>query len=189
LEDLAQHILDIASNSLEAGATFLGITIFENTRSNILDLKVVDNGPGISDADIQKVLDPFYTTKKHKRVGLGIPLLHEAVERCHGAFLIEALPKQGTMVRATFPHNHIDRAPLGDMAGTIISLLAGNSPLDLKYTHSYNGRTFSFDTRELGTPGEVVRTPRALVILERYLNENILKIRRVAKSEELGRAG
>ncbi|MFZ5648702.1 MAG: ATP-binding protein [Bacillota bacterium] len=154
MEELSQHILDLSLNSLEAGATRLEILVRENTAENYLEFKVRDNGLGIADEDIPKVLDPFYTTKKNKRVGLGIPLLRDAVERCGGSFRIRGMPTAGTTVTAVFPHRHPDRAPLGDIAGTLNVLIAGNRNLHLIYKHEYNGNHFFFNTEELvGTLG------------------------------------
>lgn len=149
MEELSQHILDLSLNSLEAGATRLEILVRENTDENIFEFKVRDNGFGIATEDIPKVLDPFYTTKNRKKVGLGIPLLRDAVERCGGSFRIRGMPSAGTTVTAVFPHRHPDRAPLGDIAGTLNVLMAANRNLHLIYRHEHNGNQFLFDTEEL----------------------------------------
>lgn len=190
MEDLAQHILDIAINSVEAGATGIEIHVREDTAQNVMEFIVRDNGRGIRENELPKVMDPFYTTKKHKRVGLGIPLLQEAVQRCDGKLEIKALSRRGTQVRAVFPHNHLDRAPLGDIAGTLITLLAGHAALHIKYSYQYNGKVFYFDTKEFITrlQGIALQTPRVLTFLEDYLNHNISDLRRET-SEEFGRTG
>lgn len=149
MEELSQHILDLSFNGLEAGATRLEILVRENTAEDFLEFKVRDNGLGIADEDIPKAMDPFYTTKKNKRVGLGIPLLRDAVDKCGGSFRIRGMPLAGTTVTAIFPHRHPDRAPLGDIAGTLYVLIAGNRDLHLVYKHEYNGNSFFFDTEEL----------------------------------------
>ncbi|SFG69730.1 Histidine kinase-, DNA gyrase B-, and HSP90-like ATPase [Desulfotomaculum arcticum] len=191
MEELSQHLLDVAVNSLEAGATELTININENIPANTLQIEVADNGPGISRADVAKVKDPFYTTKHNKRVGLGIPLFMEAVERCCGSFEIKAQPRQGTVVTATFPHNHLDRAPLGDVAGTLVTLLAANDSIDFFYNHLYNNRSFSFNTRDFRVllRDIPIKTPEIMVWLKNYLHNNILKLRRERKVEEFRRTG
>jgi len=190
VEDLSQHILDIAFNSLEAGATDLTITVREDTVANILAFGVLDNGRGITQNDIPKITDPFFTTKKHKRVGLGVPLLQEAVQRCGGNLEIKALPRKGTSVTAVFPHDHLDRAPLGDITGTLIALITGRQPVNLTYRHKYNNRNFLFNTRKLCIHlGAIpLQTPEVLVWLQNYLDENIANLRRET-NEELGRTG
>lgn len=190
MEDLAQHILDIAVNSLEAGASGIEISVREDTAQNLMEFMIQDDGRGIKDDELQKVLDPFYTTKKQKRIGLGVPLLNEAVQRCGGTLEIRALPRRGTIVRAAFPHDHLDRPPLGDIAGTLITLVAGHDALYLKYTYQYNGKAFSFNTKEFRAHlGSVsLQTPEVLVFLESYLNNNISDLRRET-GEKLGRTG
>lgn len=190
MEDLAQHILDIAINSLEAGATRLEIVLREDAAANVLSFKVMDNGSGISESDVPKMLDPFYTTKKYKSVGLGIPLLQEAVNKCGGTLEINTLPRSGTRVKAAFPRDHLDRAPLGDIAGTLVTILAGNELLELKYSHQYNNRLFTFNTSDLKplTGGTPLLTPEFLELLAGYLTGNIAEMRR-ENSEKFGRAG
>lgn len=192
MEELSQHILDVAFNSLEAGADRLEITVSENILINLLQIEVRDNGRGITPADIPRVMDPFYTTKKEKKVGLGIPLFREAVERCGGLFEIKPAPRAGTVVTATFPHDHLDRAPLGDIAGTLSVLMAGNNPLRLTYRHRYNERVFSFDTKDFESQlGEDIpmRTPEVLVWLEKHLAENIGNLKEADTLEKFGRTG
>ncbi|WP_027364043.1 ATP-binding protein [Desulfotruncus alcoholivorax] len=190
MEELSQHLLDVAVNSLEAGATEITININENMRANTLQIEVTDNGPGITKADIARVKDPFYTTKNNKRVGLGIPLFMEAVERCGGSFDIQAQSQQGTVVTATFPHNHLDRVPLGDVAGTLITLLAAND-FDFQYCHRYNDKSFYFNTRDFRVllRDIPVKTPEIMVWLKNYLHNNIMELRRGKKVEEFRRTG
>lgn len=191
MEELSQHILDLAYNSLEAGATCIEITIREDTAANVLEIIVRDNGRGMAREDVPRVLDPFFTTKDRKRVGLGIPLLQEAVDRCDGFFEIEAQPLVGVTVRALFPHNHLDRAPLGDISGTISVLLAGNRSLNLTYKHHYNGQTFCFETGEFKNMlGDIpIHRPDIMVWLEKHLAREIANLREAEKNEEHQRTG
>ncbi|MTI85770.1 MAG: ATP-binding protein [Firmicutes bacterium] len=190
MEDLSQHMLDLAFNSLEAGCTDLQICIREDLKSNILEFMVRDNGHGIDRGDMEKVLDPFFTTKEKARVGLGISLLKEAVERCDGIFKIDSLPRVGTCVYAVFTRDHVDRAPLGDMTGTIISLITAGGDMEMVYHHEFNRRQFYFSTEELklSLEGISIQTTAVLVWLEEYLSKEIKALRR-GKNEKFGRAG
>ncbi|MBE3589109.1 MAG: ATP-binding protein [Thermoanaerobacteraceae bacterium] len=173
MEELAYHILDIARNSLEAGATAINITVEEDTEQNICRFTVADNGWGMSPQMLRRLEDPFFTTKSGKKVGLGFPLLRAAVEQCGGEMLIESKPGEGTRVCAAFPYNHVDRAPLGDMAQTICTLLAGNSHVDLKYTYIFNGRQVKLETQEIRKRLKNVPLdhPTILLWLRQYLTE------------------
>lgn len=190
MEDLSQHILDISFNSLEAGATELRVNIEEDTNANLLEFEVKDNGRGIAPEEIPLLKDPFYTTKGFKPAGLGIPLLHEAAKRCGGGLEIAPRTQKGVRVRASFSRDHVDRAPLGDIAGTLVALVTGNRFLRLIYHHRFNGRAFSFDTREIKMMmrGVSLQTPEVLMWLESYLCEQIAKLRRL-EDEKFGRAG
>ncbi len=188
MEQLSQHILDLARNSLEAGAGKIEITIREDTEANLLEFNIRDNGHGIAPEDIAKVQDPFYSTKPRRRFGLGIPLLKDAVETCKGIFIIDGNPDEGTSITATFPHNHPDRAPLGDIAETLSVLITGSKPLHLIYRHHCNGKKFVFDTKEIESLlGDIpLQTPEVLLWLNEYIGQKIEEVRKI---EKLGRTG
>jgi hypothetical protein len=147
--ELAAHILDIAENSVRAGAKLIKIDIVENTEKDFLSIKITDDGHGMEQEEVKKILDPFYTTKTVRRVGLGIPLLAEAAERSGGSLQIKSETNKGTTVKATFGLSHVDRQPLGDIIGTLVVLIAGNSAVDFRYRHKHNHRQFKIDTRQI----------------------------------------
>jgi hypothetical protein len=149
MRELSLHILDIVENSTRAGAKQVFITIAENAPQDTLTVEVADDGRGMSPDVKEKVLDPFYTTKTVRRVGLGLPMLAQAAERTGGRLTLESNEGKGTRVTASFGLSHIDRQPLGDMAGTMVSLIAGNTDVDFVYRHERGERLFVFDTREV----------------------------------------
>ncbi|MGQ9557555.1 MAG: ATP-binding protein [Desulfurispora sp.] len=191
MEELSWHIMDIARNSLEAGATSLKIVVDEQTDENQLRFMVQDNGPGIPEHIQKRLLDPFFTTKTGKKVGLGLPLLQAAVERCGGHLEIGSRPGRGTSVTAIFPYYCWDRPPLGDMPRTLTGLLAGQESLHLCYRQTYNGRVFVFDTAEARKylHGLPLTTPGVLVWLGRYLGEGIKSLYGGGMDEIARRAG
>ncbi|WP_082789017.1 ATP-binding protein [Desulfolucanica intricata] len=191
MEELSCHILDLARNSLEAGATGLEITITENPEENLLEFQVRDNGRGIDEKDIPRLMDPFFTTKQCKKVGLGIPLLLHAIKTCGGTLKIKPLPEKGTEVTACFPYHHLDRAPLGDLPGTLSVLLTAENYVDLLYRHKYKQDTFIFDTKELRSQlGEVpLKNPVVLTWLQNYLNNELNNLRGGKTIENVGRTG
>jgi hypothetical protein len=145
--ELAAHILDIAENSVRAGAELIEIDIDEDTTKDSLSIEIIDDGQGMKPEEMKKALDPFYTTKTVRRVGLGIPLLAAAAQRSGGDLKLESKEGQGTIIKATFGLSHVDRQPMGDIVSTLIILIAGNSSVDFFYKHSRNGRKFELDTR------------------------------------------
>lgn len=146
---LADHILDITENSVRAGAKLIEISIDEDSRKDLLAIEIKDNGHGMNPDVLKKVLDPFYTTKTVRRVGLGLPLLKDAAERSGGTFKLNSEENKGTTVTATFGLRHLDRQPLGAIINIIIILIISNSDVDFFYKHRHNDRRFEMDTREI----------------------------------------
>ncbi|HNY64931.1 MAG TPA: sensor histidine kinase [Deltaproteobacteria bacterium] len=147
--ELSLHILDIAENSTRANASLVEITVTEDLVNDVFSFEIRDNGDGMDSQTIERAMDPFYTTKKVRRVGLGLPMLAQACERAGGRFEIESVVGAGTRVYAGFRHSHIDRQPLGDIAGVVSMLILGNPEKDFLYTHVINGSVYSLDTREI----------------------------------------
>lgn len=147
--ELSLHILDIVENSTRAGANIVEVMLVEDTYKDTLYLEIKDNGSGMSDDVVKKVLDPFYTTKTVRNVGLGLPMLAQATERTEGHFIIESKGGEGTRVAALFKLSHIDRQPLGDIASTLVTLIAGNPDVDFIYRHQHNDREYVLDTKDV----------------------------------------
>jgi len=150
LRELSLHILDIAENGITAGADCIQILINEARGSqDLLTIVIADNGRGMPAEKLRKPTDPFITTRTTRRVGLGLSLLAAAADRCEGKLEIETESGRGTRVEATFRYSHIDRAPVGDMAATITTLIMGNPQVDFVYTHIVDSEDFVLDTRDL----------------------------------------
>jgi anti-sigma regulatory factor (Ser/Thr protein kinase) len=175
VQDLSLHILDIVENSLAAGSRRVEIRVDENIAADQMVIEIVDDGCGMDEERVRKALDPFFTTKTVRRVGLGLPLLEEACRMSNGEMRIESSPGKGTRVRATFQHSHIDRKPLGNMRDTLITLMAGHPQLDLLYEHRRGGKTFSLDTREIRAElGEIpLDAPQVLSALRKLIQSGL----------------
>jgi anti-sigma regulatory factor (Ser/Thr protein kinase) len=179
LQDLSLHVLDIVENSIDAGAKKIEIIIEENTKKNMLVLKIKDNGKGMAKKTLSKVLDPFYTTKKTRRIGLGLSMLAQATREAEGSFDIKSKKGQGTTIIAKFKYDHIDRKPLGNMVETLIALIASNGlNIDFVYKHIKNGRDFVFDTKYLKKElNDVsINNPEVLNILRKSISGGLKKI-------------
>lgn len=174
LRELALHILDLAENSLSAGASLVTIEVLEDTRADRLTLRVADNGRGMEAALAAQVADPFVTTRTTRRVGLGLPFLKQAAELCNGALTLDSAPGAGATVTAVFQHSHVDRMPLGDLPGTILTLVVGYPHADFVYRHIVNGNALEFDTRpvkrELGAIP--MSEPNVIAYLKETLKED-----------------
>ena len=173
MEDLSLHILDIAENSIAAGARTVSIAVLEDGSADLLSLEIADDGKGMSPGDLEKAADPFFTTRTTRRIGLGLALLREAAVAANGTTHISSAPGAGTTVRATFQMSHIDRKPLGQMADTILALIATPGEFDILYTHTRDGKTVTFDTREIRAElqGIALNSAGALSAIREHLNQ------------------
>jgi anti-sigma regulatory factor (Ser/Thr protein kinase) len=178
VEDLSLHLLDIAENSIDAGATRIEMRIEEDMADDILLLEVRDNGKGMDAEAAAKATDPFFTTRKVRRVGLGLPLLSQASEECGGSFSIASEKGKGTTVSASFKRSHIDRKPLGDIEATIAVLVAGNPGIDFILEYKRDGLFYRFDTSEIRHDlGEIpIDTPSVIEIIKRDISTGIRDI-------------
>jgi anti-sigma regulatory factor (Ser/Thr protein kinase) len=149
MRELSLHILDVAENGITAGGNCIWIEVDEARKKDQLIIVIRDNGRGMPIEKLDNINDPFITSRTTRRVGLGLSLLSAATERCDGTLRVDTQPGKGTEVEARFRYNHIDRAPLGDIAATITTLIIGNPGIDFVYSHRIDGNDFSLDTREL----------------------------------------
>ena len=149
MRDLSLHLLDLAQNSITAGADLVTIRITLDD-SGMLTMELIDDGKGMSPELLERVTSPFATTRTTRKVGLGIPMMKENAEKAGGTFLLESEEGKGTRLNATMDTRNIDCLPLGDLGGTLLSLMLTN-PLHPDFL--FEGKTpkgeCSFDTREV----------------------------------------
>jgi len=149
MEDLSLHILDIVENSVAAQASAIEIRLSEDKKKDVLSVEVIDNGIGMDEETQKRALNPFFTTKKVRRFGLGLSLLSESAKAANGHLSIRSKKGKGTRIRADFQYSHIDRKPLGNIGQTIITLVIGNPDIDIIYIHKKDGHKYVFDTRKI----------------------------------------
>jgi anti-sigma regulatory factor (Ser/Thr protein kinase) len=180
MKDLSLHILDIAQNSISAGAKNIQIGINEDIAADTLTIIIEDDGKGIAPGDIEKVTDPYFTSRTTRKVGLGLPLFRQNAEMTNGSFLITSQQGQGTRVKAVFGYNHLDRQPLGDIAGVIIILVGSNPAIEFIYTHEINGEVYSFNTSEIREilEGIPLNDPAVMRQLREMIKENLTDLRK-----------
>ena len=178
MRELSLHILDIAQNSIKAEAECLRIVVIEDLVADKLTIKIKDDGTGMDSDTVLKVIDPFYTTRTTRKVGLGIPLFKISAEQCDGYFDIKSQLGAGTEIIAVFKHSHIDRVPLGNMPETIVTIINGCDNMDLVYTHTYNGATFTLNTKEIKKllDGVPISNLDVITWLREYITEGLNEI-------------
>lgn len=151
MQELSLYILDITMNGVAAGADTIQISIEEN--GNAMTITIADNGCGMNEETVQKLTDPFYTTRTTRKVGMGVPLFQMMAEMTGGSLTVTSTesPREGhgTTFEALVYTDSIDCVPLGDMVTTITTLIQGSPDVDFVYNHTVNGENAELDTREL----------------------------------------
>ena len=147
LEDLAAHILDIAQNSIAAGAGSIGVTV--RRRAGFMEFEIADDGSGMDEARVRAVLDPFCTSRTTRRVGMGLPFLKQNTELCGGEFRLASVPGRGTNVFASFALSCIDTPPPGDLAGTFLTLLIDAPRVHWTFRYESSGPPLVLDSAEV----------------------------------------
>ena len=150
MKELSLNILDVAKNSVKAGATRIVIRIEE--ADGWRTLSIIDNGCGMPPEFVARVTDPFTTTRTTRPVGMGLPLLKLAAQQTGGDLFIESSvePPTGTTVRATFKIDHLDCVPVGDYAGSVVTLIQGSPEIDWLFVYDReDGKNVTLDTAEV----------------------------------------
>jgi len=146
MRELSLNILDIVANSIEAEASRVIIYIEEMNRKNIFRIRIRDNGRGMSKEIQEKVLDPFVTSRTSRNVGMGLSLLNQSAIQAGGYVRLNSEIGIGTTVTAEFKKNHLNRAPLGNIAETLVNLMIGNVDVHFLYIHRTDFGRFSINS-------------------------------------------
>jgi hypothetical protein len=148
LHDLSLHLLDLIENSLRAKATVVAIRIEIDKEADLIRLHVEDNGEGIR-VPAEHVLNPFYTTSRRKKVGLGLSLFKAAAELAGGGLsLSRSSNLGGVVVEVWMQLYHVDRPPLGDLAKTLSTMILLHPAVDFHLSVRSGAREYVFQASE-----------------------------------------
>lgn len=178
MQELSLNILDIVQNSIRAGASLVEIAVDKQTADNRMTITIRDDGCGMTEEQVKRVENPFFTTRTTRPVGLGVPLFKMSAEMTGGSFAITSRVGKGTTVCAVYVLDHIDLMPLGDMASTMATLISVNADMDFVYTYTVDGHSFCLDTREVKEilAGVAVNSPEVLAFVREFVEENTRQV-------------
>jgi anti-sigma regulatory factor (Ser/Thr protein kinase) len=178
LRELSLHLMDIVQNSIAAEAKHVKIIIDESSTIDVLELIVQDDGKGMDQQLVQKAMDPFFTTRNTRKVGLGIPLLKEAAEACNGGLTIKSDVGKGTELSVTFQRSHIDRMPMGDLPTTLFSLVISYPEIMFRLEYQVDDKRFVYDDEKIKNELKDIplTEPSVLRFLREYIDEGIRKV-------------
>jgi len=162
-------------NSVSAGASIIKLVVKEDVCNNLLHIIIEDDGAGMTDGQLARLSDPFFTTRSTRKVGMGVPLFLQSAEQSGGGLVVGSVPGEGTKVEATFEYDNIDRPPLGDLAGSFILTVSANPQTEFILEYSYNENIYIFNTVEIkDILGEVSLNNAAVVkMLTEMVSNNI----------------
>lgn len=174
MRELSLNVLDIAQNSIAAAATQIQMEVVERTDAHTLTIGIYDNGCGMTDEQVKSVLDPFYTTRTTRKVGMGVPLFKMAAEQTGGTLTVSSKVGIGTNIKAVFHTDSVDFTPLGDMASTVTTLVSMNTEIQFLYRHKVDKKEFVFDTAEIREIlGDVLLSePAVMQWMREFIEEN-----------------
>jgi hypothetical protein len=179
MKDISMHLMDIVENSIRAMASTIEIDIFESKLGNYYRLRIKDNGTGMEEEFLERVTDPWTTTRTTRKVGLGLSLLKQNCERTGGFLTINSVKGQGTVVEAELGLAHLDRPPSGNIAVTLKLLIGANPSIRFIYNHHTDDGIFFLDTDEVHAQLEGLRIeePGVLKYLQEMISENLEEIK------------
>lgn len=144
MKELALHVMDVMQNSITAGSSRISVEIEVCRENAFLRITVKDNGCGMDEETLRNATDPFHTSRTTRIVGLGLPMLKEAAELTGGSLILESEPGKGTMLRAEFMNQSIDRQPLGNLGNVFFLLMLSYEKLEFDLTLSSERGSFVF---------------------------------------------
>jgi len=183
MKELSLNVLDIAMNSVKAGAQNIGITIDETETE--LVFSVSDDGCGMTQDFLSRITDPFCTTRNTRKVGMGIPFLKLMAEQTGGYIKIDSRAEaeypdsHGTVTEAHFNKKHIDCLPLGDIVSTVFTLIQGSPDIDFEFSHKIHGKgEILLSTKSLREVLGDVRLdcPEVILWIKEYLDEQYTEV-------------
>lgn len=178
MKELAMHVYDLMENSTAANSTEVSLTIRDSIKDNIYAFTIIDNGKGMTPEFMAKVTDPYTTSRTTRKVGLGLPLIKMNTENCGGGMKLQSEVGKGTRLDFWFQHNHWDRPPMGDLAGTIVMLCAAHEDIHIIYKHITDQDEFVFDTAEIheALDGMSMNDVKVMGWLKDMIQENLEEI-------------
>lgn len=172
MRTIADHVLDIAQNSVNAKATYVKIAFVEDREKIVI--KMEDNGCGMNKEELSKIFDPFFTTHEEiRRVGLGLPFLKQNAELTGGYVHVSSTPEIGTVLEATL-FKTIDCQPTGDLAGTFATLATSSTKVIWEIQRCLKGKCYDFSSEVLD--GVDLSSPKAIVAIFEYFKNMELSL-------------
>lgn len=179
MREISLHVLDILQNSVAAGASCIRLHITQSRARDRLEIVIEDDGCGIEEERLIHILDPFTTSRTTRKVGMGLPMFQASANRAGGSLNIRSQAGSGTRVTARYCLSHIDRPPLGDLAGTVVLQAVGSPQIRLIFILTTDDGEFTMDTQHVAQvlgPQVPLSDPAVAQWIKEYINEGIQSV-------------
>ena len=169
---LCDFILDIVQNSVEAGSSLITVEIAQEPRT--FSVRVGDDGRGMTPEELERATDPFVTDgvkHRNRKIGLGLSFLSQAIEAVNGVFQIASEKGRGTEIFFSFPADHLDTPPVGDIPSTLLACLGceGDCEIVIRRSDDERGLSYGLSRKELEDALGTLEDSGSLLLLREYL--------------------
>lgn len=175
MQDLAMHILELLMNSIHANSFNIYLSIRNSLKDNIIEIMLKDDGKGMDDETLKNVTSPFSTSRKTRKIGLGVAFMKALCDQCNGSLIIKSEVNKGTDIIAKIQKNHWDVPPLGNLGEMMMYAIQANENIDYQFIYIDDQHQFDFNTNQIKeeiTPIKI-NEPDILIWIKEYINQGI----------------
>lgn len=144
MKDVAELLIELLTNSVEADASEIHIKLELNDRYH---LRIEDNGKGIHPDKLPTITSPFSTSRITRKTGFGLAFFKQAIEQANGEISIQS--NQTTMIEAHWDSQHFDAPPLGNIGETIAFILQRKPDLNCVVDIIKQEKLNTFNSKEI----------------------------------------
>lgn len=175
MDNLAAYLLDLTQNAIAAKASQIEMII---TESDKLDFKLIDNGFGMNETTLKKAISPYFTTRKTRKVGLGLAMIKLLSEQTDGTFELISKPDQGTKLHVTFDYHHMDMPPLGDLGEMVMLISIHQDVCEFIFTYEKQNEKYMYRLTDMKNMlGDTMHDVHIINYIKDYVNQEITKVR------------
>lgn len=175
MDNLAEYLLDLTQNAIAAKASLIELTIIDSEKLTVM---LKDNGIGMDEETIMKATSPYFTTRKTRKVGLGLPMIKLLSEQTEGTFELTSTPLKGTYLSVTFDHYHIDMPMLGDLGEMVMLISIHQDVHEFIFTYQCHDNSYQYRLSEMKDMlGTTLFDSNIMNYIKDYINQEIAKVR------------
>ncbi len=175
MNSIALHIIDLVNNSIRAKATRIHIALTRDTQSGSLELRIRDNGTGMTEEVRKQALDPFFTTRKSRKLGFGLPFIKMSAEQTGGFLILDSQAGKGCNLSVHFHTGSIDMLPMGDLSAALCQLLCSHPDIEISFDWKEDSFDFHVSTSELLDIFEdlPISHVKSMNLIRTYIHDNL----------------